>query len=287
MDLRQLRHFLAIAREGGISAAARSLHMAQPPLSQQLKQLEEELDTTLVERGSRSIRLTENGELLKNRAEQILAMVDSVRREIKDSSAGATGTLVIGAVSSSGLPDKVVNTFHQQYPGIHFELHESNTYQVLDYLKTGRVEIGIVRTPFNSVDLSCLYADPEPMMAAYVGDNPFSAEPEISVADLQDKPLILYRRFELIVREACEEAGFDPLVYCISDDARTVLNWAKSGYGIAITPRSAMLRETALSGKIINHERLRTRLAAICMKNRYLSTTAKRFLSTYASIHRT
>lgn len=277
MDLRQLRYFLTIAEEGGISPAARRLHMAQPPLSQQLKQLEQELDVRLVERGNRAIRLTDAGEILKNRAEQILAMADSARREIQDYKAGLTGTLVLGAVSSSGLPDAHINAFHERYPDVLFELHEGNTFQMLDYLKNGRIELAIVRTPFNSTHLECRYADPEPMMAAFAGEDPFPGKEQVTVADLRGRRLILYRRFEQLVREACGEAGFEPLICCTSDDARTAINWARAGYGIGIAPRSALARESGLSGKVIAHGRLRTQMVLICLKGRYLSTAARRF----------
>lgn len=286
MDLRQLRYFLTIAEEGGISPAARRLHMAQPPLSQQLKQLEQELDVKLVERGNRSIRLTDAGEILKNRAEQILSMADSARREIQDYHAGLTGTLVLGAVSSSGLPDAHVNAFHRQYPGVVFEIHEGNTFQVLEYLKSGRVEIGIVRTPFNSVQLECRYAAPEPMTAAFAGEDPFPGCENIAISDLRGHPLIIYRRFEQLVREACGEAGFEPMVCCASDDARTALSWAKAGYGIGIAPRSALMRNSGLAGKIIANERLRTQLSVIRLKGHYLSTVAQRFFESVAGVAR-
>lgn len=277
MDLRQLRYFVAIAEEGGISPAARRLHMAQPPLSQQLKQLEQELNVQLVERGNRSVRLTDAGTILKARAEQILSMADSAKREIQDYNNGLTGTLVLGAVSSSGLPSEAVNTFHTRYPGVLFEIHEGNTFQMLEYMKRGRIELGIVRTPFNSVQLECRYADSEPMMAAFTGEDPFPGRDSINIADLRGHPLIIYRRFEQLVREACGEAGFEPLVCCTSDDARTAVSWAKAGYGIGIAPQSALGRDGSLAGKVIAHERLRTQLALIRMKGRYLSTVARRF----------
>lgn len=277
MDLRQLRYFLTIAEEGGISSAARRLHMAQPPLSQQLKQLEQELHVQLVERGNRAIRLTDAGEILKARAEQILSMADSARREIQDYNDGLTGTLVLGAVSSSGLPNEAINAFHRRYPGVLFEIHEGNTFQMLEYLKRGRIELGIVRTPFNSVHLECRYATEEPMAAAFAGEDPFPGQDSISIADLRGRQLIIYRRFEQLVREACGEAGFEPLVCCTSDDARTAINWAKAGYGIGIAPLSALPLGGGLAGKIITSERLRTQLALIRMNGRYLSTVARRF----------
>lgn len=101
MDLRQLTYFLAIAEEGQITAAARRLNMAQPPLSQQMKALEEELGVELFLREPRSVTLTDAGEILYRRARQLITLADSTRREIGDFKSGLRGTLSIGTVSSS------------------------------------------------------------------------------------------------------------------------------------------------------------------------------------------
>jgi DNA-binding transcriptional LysR family regulator len=282
LDLRQLRYFLAIAEAGGITAAADALHMAQPPLSQQLKQLEEELQVILVERGSRHSRLTDAGEILRNRAEQMLDLAQSIKKEILDYNAGLSGTLALGAVSSSGLPDADVNAFHERYPGVSFELHEGNTYQVIDLLKKGVIEVGIVRTPFDSVDLECRFAESEPMMAIFVGDDPFEGKDPLSIADLRGLPLVIYRRFERFIFEECEEAGFEPRIACRNDDARTTLNWVRAGYGVGLVPRSALAREGAAFGQChVESERLRTKLTAVVVKDRYLSTVARRFFECF------
>ena len=102
MDIRQLTYFMVIAEEGQITAAARRLHMAQPPLSQQMKALEEELGVQLLQREPRSVTLTDAGEILYRRARQIVTLTDSTRREIADFKNGLRGTLSIGTVSSSG-----------------------------------------------------------------------------------------------------------------------------------------------------------------------------------------
>lgn len=151
MDIRQLRYFITIAEEGNITKAARRLHIAQPPLSQQLKLLEEELGVKLVERGSRQIQLTDAGKILRHRAEQVVELVDSTIKELKDFNEGLQGTLSVGTVPSSGstlLPERIYN-FHENYPGVSFQIWEGDTYRILDLLNNGVIEIGIVRTPIN------------------------------------------------------------------------------------------------------------------------------------------
>lgn len=283
MDIRQLRYFLAIAEQGQITSAAKRLNMAQPPLSQQLKLLEDELGVKLVERGSRKIELTDAGQILRNRAEQILELTDATVKELKDFSSGVQGTLSIGAVSSSGatlLPDRIYK-FHKSYPGINFEIWEGNTYRILEILNSGIIEIGIVRTPFNIQSFESICLPREPMVAAINSNLYWDEHKEyIHLSELANKPLIIYRRFEKLITEACEKAGFEPNILCKTDDARSTLLWADSGIGIAIVPKVALklINSTNLRYKKIDGPSLETQIAAIWMKNRYLSTAARHFL---------
>ena len=131
MDIKQLTYFLAIAEEGNISAAAKKLHISQPPLSLQLKLLEEELGVVLLERGARKSTLTDAGRLLYKHARYILQLVENAEREIQDFGNGIQGTLRLGTISSSGtiLLGERMRLFHRAAPNIRFEIHEGNTFQ--------------------------------------------------------------------------------------------------------------------------------------------------------------
>ena len=120
MDIRQLLYFTTIAEEGSISAAAKKLHLSQPPLSYQMKLLEEELHLPLIERSARGIALTEAGRVLYKRAQGILELSELTRKEMLAMASGFTGTLHIGTVSSSGasLLGWRIPAFHQKYPQI-------------------------------------------------------------------------------------------------------------------------------------------------------------------------
>ena len=283
MDIRQLRYFLAIAEEEQITGAAKRLNMAQPPLSQQLKLLEDELGVKLVERGSRKLQLTEAGHLLRNRAEQILELTEVTTKELKDFNEGISGTLTIGAVSSSGatlLPEPI-SSFRKKYPGINFEVWEGNTYRVLEILNSGVIEIGIVRTPFNIENYESIHLPSEPMVAAYSSKFHWkNDEASISLDELSDMPLIIYRRFEKLIKECCDKAGFEPTILCKNDDARTTLLWAEAEMGIAVVPKGALklINSSNLMYKEIKEPSLETQIAAIWIKGRYLSTAAKHFL---------
>ncbi len=286
MDIRQLKYFLTIAEEGQITSAAKKLQMTQPPLSQQIKLLEDELGVKLMERGSRHIRLTAAGEILLNRARQILELSDSAVKEIHDFNKGLNGTLSIGTVSSSGavlLNDKMVE-FQEKYAGVKFEIYEGNTFALIDLLNKGIIEVGIVRTPFNAFNFGCIYAKPEPMIAAMTKKYCWSPKKtNLSVSELQGKPLIIYRRFEQLIYETCLEHGFEPEILCKNDDARTTLLWANAGLGIAIVPKSAfrLAANNHLLYKEINDKKLRTQIAAIWLKDKYISTLAEKFIENF------
>ena len=289
MEIRQLEYFRAIVDAGTISGAARVLHMTQPPLSYQMKLLEEELHLPLIERSARGIALTEAGRVLYKRAQGILELSELTRKEMLAMASGFTGTLHIGTVSSSGasLLGWRIPAFHQKYPQIGFAIHEGNTFELMEMLESGLIELAIVRTPFHNDQLNCLYLSPEPMIAAgaasfFPAGMP-SGQP-ISLELLGHAPVILYRRFEKILLSLCEQKGITPQVFCIADDARTTLMWAEAGLGVAVVPQSAyriMPHHNMVYGEL-SEEDLHTRIAAVCKKGCSLSWAAQQFLEIFA-----
>jgi len=283
MDIKQLTYFITIVEEGNITRAANKLHMAQPPLSTQLKLLEDELGTKLLDRGARKINLTDAGKILYKRAKHILEITNSTTKEIEEFRKGIQGTLRLGTISSSGtalLSSRVIE-FNKKYPNIKFEIHEGNTYDVLEMINSGIIEVGIVRTPFNSQNLECLFLDSEPMIAVMNKDYDFKNESnEIMLKDLKDIPLIMYRRFEKILLSEFDKLDFAPNIFCMNDDVRTTILWARAGLGIGVVPKAAINFELMndIKYKIINQDSLKTQIAAIWIKERYLSIAAKRFL---------
>ena len=289
MDIRQLLYFTTIAEEGSISAAAKKLHLSQPPLSYQMKLLEEELHLPLIERSARGIALTEAGRVLYKRAQGILELSELTRKEMLAMASGFTGTLHIGTVSSSGasLLGWRIPAFHQKYPQIGFAIHEGNTFELMEMLESGLIELAIVRTPFHNDQLNCLYLSPEPMIAAGAASFfPAGMPPgqPISLELLGHAPVILYRRFEKILLSLCEQKGITPQVFCIADDARTTLMWAEAGLGVAVVPQSAyriMPHHNMVYGEL-SEEDLHTRIAAVCKKGCSLSWAAQQFLEIFA-----
>ncbi|MDO5424571.1 MAG: LysR family transcriptional regulator [Eubacteriales bacterium] len=242
MELKQLHYFKTVVDEGTISAAARRLNMSQPPLSSQMHLLEEELGCVLFERGPRKIQLTEAGRLFYERAGNMLELAQITAREMQDYRQGKAGTLRIGVVSSVGtlLLKKWIGPFHEKFPQIRYEIYEGNTYQILEQIRANLIELALVRTPFSGEGLEAVRLTREPMMAA--GDARFFPEgcaDTVSIRDLAGQPLIVYRRWEEILTKQFEKAKVSPYYFCKNDDARTSLEWARAGMGIAIFPESA------------------------------------------------
>ena len=289
VDIRQLLYFTTIAEEGSISAAAKKLHLSQPPLSYQMKLLEEELHLPLIERSARGIALTEAGRVLYKRAQGILELSELTRKEMLAMASGFTGTLHIGTVSSSGasLLGWRIPAFHQKYPQIGFAIHEGNTFELMEMLESGLIELAIVRSPFHSDQLNCLYLSPEPMIAAEAASFFPAGMPSgqpISLELLGHAPVILYRRFEKILLSLCEQKGITPQVFCIADDARTTLMWAEAGLGVAVVPQSAyrIMPHHNMVYSELSEEDLHTRIAAVCKKGCSLSWAAQQFLEIFA-----
>lgn len=242
MDLKQLSYFVKIVEEGSISGAAKKLFMSQPPLSSQMKLLETELDCTLFERGSRTIRLTEAGETLYNYSRSLLQLSNVAKQETMNAARHFNGVLRIGIVSSLIGSDALgwLCGFSKQYPGIHYEINEADTYHLLSQFETNAIHLALLRTPFHTDSLTCKKLFTDSLVAvgqeSFFADNRSSA---ITLDDLTKLPLIIYRRWEHLLRKEFEDKNLSANWFCINDDARTTLYFVEMGMGVGIIPQSA------------------------------------------------
>lgn len=278
MEIRQLLYFTAIAEEGSISAAAQRLHLSQPPLSRQLMLLEEELGCSLLKRDTRHMALTEAGELLYTKAREVLRQCGDIKREVADISSGRGGTAHIGVVSSisSRLLPELVMRFHSLYPNVHLEFKERDSYELSDLVRNQQLDIALVRKPFATVDLEVQPIRNEPMCAigkkAFFTDLP---EGKISLKSLMEKPLIIYHRWENILKDA---AVLDPICRC--EDARTATALAGSGLGIGIVPLSALPEhmDGDMEWRALSEVFLQSEICVIRPRGRYTPVAAGLFL---------
>lgn len=234
MEIRQLEYFRKIAQTGSINEAARQLNMSQPPLSYQLKLLEEELDVVLFERSRQGVTMTEAGKLLYQRSEELLQFADSTKLEV--SHIGKRQVLRLGMTSTTVGPIlPIISAFVQKHPEVTFEVHDGSTYSLADLLRNGIIDVSVVRTPLQLDDLDYQLFCEEPMIAV---SGPGVSGGDLSLKELTGTPLILYRRYERFLLDAFHAQDLEPRVLCVCDDARDAMQWAEQGLATAIFPRS-------------------------------------------------
>lgn len=197
MELRVLTYFLAVAREQSIVKAAKSLHLSQPTLSTQIRAMEEELGKQLLVRGtkgSRRVTLTEEGMILRKRAEEILSLVQKTEREISLSDQTIVGDVYIGAGETDAVRfiARTAKELYQIYPGIHYHISSGNSEFVTEQLDKGLIDFGIV---FGNVDHAKYHSIELPYKDLWgvlmKQDSPLAKNPVIEPEDLWTQPLII------------------------------------------------------------------------------------------------
>ncbi len=197
MDFRVLRYFLAVAREQSISGAAQFLHVSQPTLSRQIMDLEEELGVTLFLRGNRKITLTDQGVLLRKRAEQIMDLVNKTEKELTSDDESVSGTIYIAAGETHAFRS-VAQSIHKlsgQYPDIHFHLFSGNGVDVMERLDKGLADFGLLIEPYDVTKYDYLRLPSLDKWGVLMRkDAPLATLDSIRAEDLQDVPLICSRQ---------------------------------------------------------------------------------------------
>ena len=200
MELRVLQYFLAVAREQSIVRAAESLHLSQPTLSTQIKAMEEELGKQLLIRGtkgSRKVTLTDEGMILRKRAEEILNLVQKTEREISLSDQVVVGDVYIGTGETDAVRfiAKVAKDLYKAYPGIHYHISSGNAEFVLEQLDKGLIDFGIVFGPVDHVQYNSIPLPYKDTLGVLMRkDSPLAAKEVIVPEDLWEKPLIISRQ---------------------------------------------------------------------------------------------
>ena len=280
MDIRQMKYFKTIVEEGTISKAAKKLHMAQPPLSMQLKQLEEELSVILLKRGNKQIELTEAGNRFYKRCLQILDLTEITKNELKQS---YQDVLRIGITSSnSGLiQQESIQEFIKKNKHVQYAIHEGSTYEILDLLLSHNIDLGIVRTPFDTSQVNTFYLEKEPMIA--IGKKEYFINTKRKIKDFKDTPLIIHQRYLSLINDYCLNKLIQIQLKVTCDDSRTSLIWANSGIGVAICPMSslALPYDHSLVYTILEDKNLYTGIAFINRKNEEVSALLNEFIECF------
>ena len=199
MELRVLQYFLAVAREQNISAAAQSLHLTQPTLSRQLRELEEELGKQLMIRGSRKITLTEDGMLLRKRAQEILELVDRTEKEVMHTDDTVSGDIYIGTGETDGVRQiaRVAHQLQDSCPGVRFHIVSGDAVDVCEELDKGLLDFGVLLGDMDKTRYHYMELPMRDIWGVLMRrDSPLARQDTVSPRDLWDKPLILSRQMD-------------------------------------------------------------------------------------------
>ncbi len=197
MELRVLRYFLAVAQERSISGAALLLHVSQPTLSRQIMDLEEELGVTLFQRGNRKIALTEQGMLLRKRAEQLMDLVHKTQDELTSTDDALAGTIRIGAGETHAfrIVAHTMRCLAERHPGVRFQIFSGNAEDVMERLDKGLVDFGLLIEPYDVTRYDYLRLPALDRWGVLMRrDSPLAVRDSVRAEDLWDMPLICSRQ---------------------------------------------------------------------------------------------
>ena len=234
MELRQLQTFTQIAQMQSFSRTAEMLGYSQSAVTVQIRQLENELNVKLFDRTSKGVTLTEAGKLLYDRSGNLLEYAKSTELEV--SKTGKKRILRIGLTPTT--VDTImpyISQFSKKNPDVNFEVHDGITYSLYQYLLDGIIDISVARTPLRLDEVSYMELCSEPMIAVSAPENTASS---LKLADLLHRPLILYRRYEELIMNTFHAQNMNPDIFCVCDDPRGAMLWAKDNLATAIFPQS-------------------------------------------------
>ncbi len=245
MELRRLRYFVTVAEELHFGRAAERLHIAQSPLSQQIRRLEAELGVELFDRNRRSVRLTAAGRVLLDGAVPLLHQADRLQQTMRHAATGETGSLTVGFVGSAtqdALP-RVLRHLRSSDPGIDVRLRELTTTPQVEALERGDIDVGLVRPPVRSERITVIPLLEERLVAALPDTHPLAARQVVSPRELADEPFVSFPRqigaglYDEILA-VCTAAGFSPNVVQEANEMQTIVSLVAAGIGVALVPES-------------------------------------------------
>jgi LysR family transcriptional regulator, benzoate and cis,cis-muconate-responsive activator of ben and cat genes len=246
LELRQLRYFAAVARERNFTRAAEMLHIAQPPLSRQIQQLEEELGVSLIERGSRPLRLTDAGRLLYEQAAQVLERVEEIKAITQRLHEVERPRFRIGFVPSTlyGRLPGLIRRYRAVRPGVELVLLELTTLQQIAALKEGRIDVGYGRIPFDDPAIERVLLSNEKLSAALPSGHSLLARAgPLRLSDLAAEPLVVYPKaprpsYADQVLTLFRERGLKPLAVYEVGEVQTALGLVAAEVGVCLVPVS-------------------------------------------------
>lgn len=287
MDKHRLRCFVTVVETGNLSHAAARLHMTQPPLSILIRKLETELDVQLFDRINNRLVLTATGELFYKRAKSLLASMQSLVNELKETQDGVRGTVTVGCSTAASLfiIPEVVERLRARDLKITVHVHEGATSHLVERLRDQKLDVGICRSEYKAEDLQTVTLYAEPLLLALPKGHRLLKQDDVSLTDLREERFLMHaspigRGISDLLIESCQASGFTPNVVYWGIETLPILLMVQRGLGIAFVPKSfARLGLPGLPQLIeIKEPRLETRLSLITQKNRIQSAVTRHFL---------
>ncbi|ASU37058.1 LysR family transcriptional regulator [Herbaspirillum sp. meg3] len=245
MELRHLKYFNAVASTLSFSRAAELLHIAQPPLSRQIRQLEELVGAELIDRASRPIALTMAGKFFYEQTVQVLSRLDQIEEGTRRIAKGQQHWFNIGFVPSAlyGLLPELIKRFRADLPEIEIGFSEIMTMEQVEALKSGRIDVGFGRLPISDPDIVCETIIEEPLMAVFPLGHHLLKKTKVGLAQLAEEKFILYPArprpsYADQVLEIFASRGLKPTIVKEANEMQTAIGLVAAGVGVALVPRS-------------------------------------------------
>jgi DNA-binding transcriptional LysR family regulator len=246
MELRHLRYFVAVAEELSFTRAADRLHIGQPPLSQQVQALEEEIGAVLFDRSRRTIRLTEAGRVFLEDAQRVLALAADAAETARRIEKGEIGQLKIGFTKSTAFTPifpKIINTYRTQFPKVKLVLQEMSTMRQVAALADYSLDLGFIRPPETDIASHLLFTtlQEHPLSVVLPENHHLAKASRVSVEDLKNEEFVMFPRDEGTtlnpqIYRLCAEAGFVPKIAMEAREAATITGLVAAGCGVSILP---------------------------------------------------
>jgi DNA-binding transcriptional LysR family regulator len=294
MDMRQLKYFLTIAQEGQVTRAAKLLNMEQPPLSRQLKLMEEELGVKLFDRGGKGLQLTASGELLKQKAEALLLQFDESLREVKGMEEGAGGVLSIGSVVSCiSLLPKRIEQFREKYPQVTFKISEGDHFYLGEQLEKRAIDLIVARLPFEAQthpqQYSILPLPSDPFVAVSPSSwSEYEGKQTLHMKELAHFPFLTLKtdkttRMHEQVMSECKRHGFEPNIICECSSVAIIMSLIAGGIGATVFPKSVMssFPSTVIKMLDIEDADFQSDVGILWLKDHYLPARTKQFIESF------
>jgi DNA-binding transcriptional LysR family regulator len=291
MDLRTLRAFVEVVRQGGFSQAAKTIFVTQPTVSKAVRQLEDELGIPLLDRNGHRSAPSPAGDVVYRHATRMLALREELLAELQDLTDLRRGTLRIGLplIGSSMLFAPLFATYRHRYPGIDIRLTEHGSLQLEDILRAGDIELGASLLPVSD-EFEWQPVRSEPLAVLMPATHALARRAAVRLDDLRAEPLVLLESgFALnrIIQQACARRGFEPKVAARSGQMDFMIALVAAGLGLAFLPRMILEErpQAGLTHVLLDEPDIRWDLATVWRRDAYLSLAARAWLDLVRETH--